>query len=262
MKVGLCTIAFSELPLEKVLDIAAECEFDGVEIWGKAPHIPDEYDAEYVKAIPGMARDRGLEVISFGSYVNPLMEDYEKHWDVAFRITRDLETKIMRVWSGGGASKDITPENKAAIISGLREMSEKAERQGVILATEMHGNNFTDTVGTILELLRAVDHPNLKTYYQPRFAPDADDPYEAARVIGEYVVNVHAQNVKPTDDGKMRSCEIAEGVVDYGKVVQILKSKGFDGCLEVEFVYGGDKIASLKRDRDFLAKIAGKDKRR
>ena len=90
MKVGLCTIAFRELPLEKVLDIATECGFDGVEVWGKPPHIPDEYDAEYVRAIPGMARERGLEIISFGSYVNPLMEDYEKHWDVAFRIARDL----------------------------------------------------------------------------------------------------------------------------------------------------------------------------
>jgi len=259
MKVGLCTIAFSELPLEEVLDIAAECEFDGVEVWGKAPHIPDEYDAGYVKAIPGMARDRGLEIISFGSYVDPLMEDYEEHWDVTFRIARDLGTKIMRVWSGGGASKDISPENKAAIMSGFREMCKKAEQQEIILATEMHSNHFTDTAKTILELIRTVDHPNLKTYYQPRFAPDADDPYDAARMIGEYVVNVHAQNVKPTNDGTMSSCEIAEGVVDYRKVVQILRSKGFDGCLEVEFVYGEDKMASLKQDRDFLAKLAGKD---
>lgn len=259
MKIGLCTIAFSELPLEKVLDIAAEYGFDGVEVWGKTPHIPDEYDEEYVKAIPGMAQERGLEIASFGSYVNPLMEDYERHWDTAFRIARDLRTKIMRVWSGGGSSRDITPESKAAIISGFKEMSKKAQQQGIILATEMHGGHFTDTAETILELITSVDHPNLRTYYQPRLGQDAGDPYEAARMIGEYVVNVHAQNVKLSDDGKMSSCQIAEGIVDYGKVVQILRSKGFDGCLEVEFVYGEDKMASLKRDRDFLAKLAGKD---
>ncbi len=259
MKVGLCTIAFSGLPLEGVLDIAAEAGFDGVEVWGKAPHIPDEYDPAYVRAIPDMARERGLEIISFGSYVNPLMEDYEKHWDMAFRITQDLGTEIMRVWSGGGASKDITPESKAAIISGFREVCREAEQRGIILATEMHGNNFTDTAGTILELMKAVDYPNMRTYYQPRFGSDADDPYEAARMIGEYVVNVHAQNVKRADDGKLSSSGVAEGIVDYGKVVQILRSKGFDGCLEVEFVWGEDKIESLKRDRDLLAKLAGRD---
>jgi sugar phosphate isomerase/epimerase len=259
MKVGLCTIAFSELPLEKVLDIAAEYGFDGVEVWGKAPHIPDEYDEKYVKAIPGTAQDRGLEIISFGSYVNPLMEDYEKHWNMAFRIASDLGTKVMRVWSGGGSSKDTTPENKAAIISRFRAMSKKAEQQGIILATEMHGGHFTDTAETILELISAVGHPNFRTYYQPRLGQDAADPYEAARMIGEYVVNVHAQNVKLSDDGKMSSCQIADGVVDYGRVVQILKSKGFDGCLEVEFVYGEDKMAALKQDRDFLAKLAGRE---
>ena len=257
MKIGLCTMAFSELPLEEVLDLAAEHRFDGVEIWGKEPHIPDEYDQGYVRLISSMAKERGLEIISFGSYVDPLMEDYKKHWDTAFRITEDLETKIMRVWSRGGASKDTTPEDKAAIISRLKEMSTEAQRRGIILATEMHGNNFTDTAATILELLTAVDHPNLKTYYQPIFAPDSDDPCEAARMIGQYVVNVHAQNVKLMADGRTSSCGVADGIVDYAEVVEILRSKGFDGCLEVEFVYGDDKITALKRDRDFLAKLAG-----
>lgn len=257
MKVGLCTIAFSELPLEEALDLAAECRFDGVEIWGKEPHIPDEYHQGYVRSVSSMARERGLEIISFGSYVDPLMEDYRRHWDTAFRITEDLEAKTMRVWSRGGASKDTTPADKAKIISRLRDMSIEAEERGITLATEMHGNNFTDTAATILELLTAVDHPNLKTYYQPIFAPDSDDPCDAARMIGQYVVNVHAQNVKLTADGKTSSCGVADGIVDYAKVVEILKSKGFDGCLEVEFVYGEDKIAALKQDRDFLAKLAG-----
>ena len=258
MKIALCTIAFSELPLEEVLDIAAEARFDGVEIWGRAPHIPDEYDPEYVKAIPRMAKERGLEIISFGSYVFPLMEDRKEHWDIAFRIAQDLETKLMRVWARGGPSKDTTDEQKAGIISVLREMSREAEQRGIILATEMHGGNFTDTPDTTLELLKAVDHPYLKTYYQPIFAPDWGDPCEAARKVGQYVVNVHAQNAKRTDDGEISGGGIADGMVDYEKVVEVLKSYGFDGCLEVEFVQGEDKIASLKRDRDFLARLAGK----
>jgi sugar phosphate isomerase/epimerase len=49
MKLGLCRIAFRETSLEDVLDIAADYGFDGVEIWGQAPHIPPAYDAEYVK---------------------------------------------------------------------------------------------------------------------------------------------------------------------------------------------------------------------
>lgn len=254
MKTGLCTIAFSELPLEKVLDIAADVGFEGVEIWGKPPHIPDKYDQEYVKSIPKMTTERGLEIISFGSYVNPLMDNYKDHWDLAFKIAQDLGTKVMRVWSGGGSSKDITAENKQLIISRFREMAEKAESKGILLAMEMHGNNFTDTAETILELLNAVDHPNLKTYYQPVSVTGASSPYEAARLLGQHVIHVHAQN-SGSDE---LSGEIGDGILDYKRIVEILKSEGFDGCLEVEFVRGQDKMASLRRDRDTLAEIITK----
>ena len=40
MKLGLCTIAFQEKPLEEVIDIAADYGFDGIEVWGKPPHLP------------------------------------------------------------------------------------------------------------------------------------------------------------------------------------------------------------------------------
>jgi sugar phosphate isomerase/epimerase len=49
MKLGLCTIAFREKPLEDMIDIAADYGFDGIEIWGQTPHMLPEYNGEYVK---------------------------------------------------------------------------------------------------------------------------------------------------------------------------------------------------------------------
>ena len=45
MKLGLCTIAFQEKPLEEVIDIAANYGFDGIEIWGhlKPPQVFENY---------------------------------------------------------------------------------------------------------------------------------------------------------------------------------------------------------------------------
>ena len=73
MKVGLCTIAFRERSLEDVISIASDYGFDGVEIWGKPPHMPDEYDAEYVEKVRNLVNSKGLEVTAFGSYVHPLL---------------------------------------------------------------------------------------------------------------------------------------------------------------------------------------------
>ena len=44
MKLGLCTIAFRERPLEEVMSIAVDYGFDGIEIWGQEPHISAMYD--------------------------------------------------------------------------------------------------------------------------------------------------------------------------------------------------------------------------
>lgn len=257
MKVGLCTIAFSELPLTEVLDIAAEYNFDGVEIWGKEPHTPARYDEKYLQQIKAQADVKGVEIAAFGSYVNPLVDDFEQQMETALRIAETLGTKLVRVWSGGGPSKSITSSDRKLIATRFKTMCQQATRSGIILATEMHNNNLTDTAETTLQLIQAVGQPNLKTYYQPCFRDDADDFYECARQVGPYIANVHAQNVRRLDDGRTESCAIAEGIVDYEKIVAILRGYGYDGYLEVEFVYGEDKLAALKKDRDFLTNLKG-----
>ena len=85
MKLGLCTIAFQEKPLEEVIDIAADYGFDGIELWGKPPHLPAEYDEDSVKNIRDMVLRKGLTISAFGSYVNPLMDLHQKHFEEAFK---------------------------------------------------------------------------------------------------------------------------------------------------------------------------------
>jgi 3-dehydroshikimate dehydratase len=266
MKIGLCTIAFSELPLEEVLNIAAEYGFDGVEIWGKEPavhevtaerseHTPLKYDEDYFRKIKEITDAKMLEIAAFGSYVNPLMDDYEQQMETALRITQTLGSKLIRVWSGGGPSKSIRPHDRRIISIRLKAMCQWAGINGITVATEMHNNNLTDTAETTLKLIQDVGLPGLKTYYQPCFRNDADDFYECAKLVGPHLVNVHAQNAKQLDDGRFEACAIADGIVDYEKIVQILKSYDYDGYLEIEFVYGENKLAALKNDRNFLGQL-------
>jgi sugar phosphate isomerase/epimerase len=258
MKIGLCTIAFSELPLAEVLGIAAEYGFDGVEIWGKEPHTPSEYDEDYFRRIKEIADSRMLEIAAFGSYVNPLMDDYEQQMETALQITQTLGSKLIRVWSGGGPSKSVRPNDRRLIALRLKSMCQWAAINGITVATEMHNNNLTDTAEATLQLIEAVGLPGLKTYYQPCFREDADDFYDGAKLVGPYLANVHAQNARPLGNGKFEACAIADGVVDYENIVAILKSYNYAGYLEVEFVHGENKLAALKNDRDFLAQLLSK----
>ncbi|MBI1927097.1 sugar phosphate isomerase/epimerase [Candidatus Poribacteria bacterium] len=245
MKLGLCTIAFRERSLEEVMSIAADYGFDGIEIWGQEPHLSAIYDEAAVKKVKDMALRKGLEISALGSYINPLMP--------AFKIAQGLGTNLVRVWSGGGPSKAISYEDKRLITFRFVSLAQWAQFRRITLGLEMHNNNLTDSVASILELITQVKLPSLKTYYQPLFRQNADDPYEAVQKLALHIVNVHAQNA----DASGKGCPIADGVLDYSKIIEILSSHGYNGYIEVEFVYGDDKLATLQRERDYLASLIG-----
>jgi 3-dehydroshikimate dehydratase len=251
MKLGLCTIAFQEKPLEEVIDIAADHGFDGIELWGKPPHLPEDYDESYAKNVRDMAQRKGLVISALGSYVDPLMHLHQRHFEAAFKIAHDLGTDLVRIWSGGGASKSITAADKRLILFRLVSITQWANFRNIQLGLEMHNNHLTDSVATILETIEEVKLPALKTYYQPLARADADDPHAAAEKLAPHIANVHAQNFDETG----KACPIAEGVVDYTRIVGTLKNAGYDGYLEVEFVHGDNKLAALQRDRDYLASL-------
>ncbi len=251
MKVGLCTIAFQDRPLEDVISIASDYGFDGIEIWGKPPHMPDEYNLEYIEKIRHLIRSKGLEVSAFGSYVHPLLPLHQKHFELSAQIAKSLGTKLLRIWSSGGPSKNILPTDKRSLFFRLASFSQWAQFRELTLGLEMHDNNFSDSVIPIQELLNYVKSPALKTYWQPSFRSDADDPIEAIEHLGSKIVNVHAQNADKNRNG----CGIADGIIDYTEVVQKLADIGYDGYLEIEFVYGEDKLSALQRDRDFLVSL-------
>jgi 3-dehydroshikimate dehydratase len=251
MKLGLCTIAFQEKPLEEVIDIAADHGFDGIELWGKPPHLPEDYDESYVRNVKDMAHRKGLTISAFGSYVDPLMPLHQKHFEEAFKIAHELGTDLVRIWSGGGPSKSIAPADKRLIHFRLVSITQWANFRSIRLGFEMHNNHLTDTVDSILETIEGVRLPALKTYYQPLARSDADEPHTAAEKLAEHIANVHAQNF----DENGNACPIADGVVDYAKIVEILSAAGYDGYLEVEFVHGDNKLEALQRDRDYLASL-------
>ena len=251
MKLGLCTIAFQDKPLEEVIDIASDYGFDGIEVWGKPPHMPEEYDDTYVKNIKDLAQQKGLAISAYGSYIDPLMHLHQKYFEEAFKIAHELGTDLIRIWSGGGPSKSIAPADKRLILFRLVALAQWASFRSIKLGMEMHNNHLTDSVDSILEIIESTKISSLKTYYQPLARLDADEPHTAAQQLAPHIVNVHAQNF----DESGKACAISDGIVDYSRVVETLSGVGYDGYIQVEFVHGDNKLEALQRDRDYLASL-------
>ncbi len=266
IRVGLCTIAFREMLLEDVLCVAQRCGVDGVELWGREPHICEHFNRERVEAEARLIASRGLEVSMFGSYVR--LGVPREHGrgrlsaaESAVRTAQCLGAPLVRVWAGDCPSAQATAKLWKACLADLKRMAEIAARHGVALAIEMHDNTLADTGETTRRLIEDCGAENVFANYQPSFAPEADDPLERLEAVVDKVANVHAQNMdERVVDGvaRMVRVPIAEGRVNYEAVVERLKSAGFNGYVEVEFVAPGalPKEEMAVRDVDFLRSIA------
>lgn len=264
MKLGLCTIAFREKLLEDALNIARQIGFDGVEIWGREPHISATYDDRRVRAARKMVESRGLTVAMFGSYLRlgaPAPDEEEEVTvEAALQTTQALGAPLCRVWAGDVSSKKAGKEKWRKVTEELERACAMAANMDVVLAVEMHSGTLADTARSTLRLLKDVGADNLKVNYQASFGKDAEDPRRRLRSVLPHVVNVHAQNCRParaSQDGKLELVPLADGTVDYGRLVQILSDAGFDGFVAVEFIppSAPNKVTGLARDYEYLRSL-------
>jgi len=88
-----------------------------------------------------------------------------------------------------------------------------------------------------------VDSPRLRVNYDTGNAYLAgEDPYEGLRAVSRLLVHVHAKDISirmsEAEKGKVTGtpvgCACGDGVIDWRKVVAILRQAGFSGVLSVE----------------------------
>jgi 3-dehydroshikimate dehydratase len=261
LRTALCTIAFRERLLEYSLDIACESSLDGVEIWGREPHISEEYDANRVAAARKMVHDRGLEVAVFGSYLRPgAVETESMPLRDVLQIAAGLEAPIVRVWASDVGSDEADDEVWSNTIERCREASVAAERMGMSLAAEMHSNTLADTAESAKRLVEEVGRDNFGLNYQPLARLD-DNALGRLEAVLPWVIHMHAQNYAALGNGaaKLERASLAEGVIDYAPLIERLRRHGYAGYVAVEFSPSNvaDKRAAVLRDCMFLQNLKG-----
>lgn len=264
MKAGIATIALRRYDIFQALDLAAEAGFRGVEVWGKPPHTPEEFDEEHTLRVRDRARANGLKVGVFGSYVRPVLPDFEQKAEDALRIAKILGARVIRVWAGNKEPHEADDDLWTFVALKLRDFALRAEDQGITLAMEMHGGTLCATPEGALRVIEQSGSPNLKLNFQV-IDMEKPDLERTIDLVGDLVVNVHAQNYRPSrrEPGKMELCLVEEGVVDYDRVLSLLSERGFNRFVEVEFLKGehdGEEtmLDSLKRDAAYLKTLTEK----
>ncbi|MBC7287081.1 MAG: sugar phosphate isomerase/epimerase [Armatimonadetes bacterium] len=245
MKIGAFAVAWSNKPLEEVLDFYVEMGLEAIEIGcgnypGDAHCNPFELtqDARKRKALLQAVSGRGLIISALSCHGNPLHPDSEiarRHhetWQATAQLAKQLEVENVIVFSGlpGGAPGDKTPNwitapwpedhlkaleyqwNEVAIPYWKAE-ARYAASKGVYACFEMHPNFLVYNPETLIKLRLAVGDK-----YGERICANFDpshlfwqgiNPSKAIRKLSEYgevIRHVHAKD-----------CRVYEWVADvYG----------------------------------------------
>jgi sugar phosphate isomerase/epimerase len=221
IKVGLYSITYlglwyrgAALPLEEVIQRAAQYGYQGVEIDGKRPHgNPLDMPRERCQRLRQAAREAGIEIYAVAAnndFSSPIPEHREAqllYVRELLRMTADLDAKILRVflaWPGvtalpeGGGRYDLAraawrqehesfreEETWAFCRESLAEAARYAGETGVTLALQNHPpvvRSYRDC----LRMASEVASPHLKLCFDARLEKnlDADGIERAVLEVG------------------------------------------------------------------------------
>ena len=117
-----------------------------------------------------------------------------------------------------------------------------AERYGVYLGIEPHQSISKTTTG-LLRIATLVESPFLGVNYDTGNAYlGGEDPYEGLAAVAGRVVHVHAKDIslrmseaeKGKGTGTPVGCACGDGVIDWARVIGILRKASYTGVLSVE----------------------------
>jgi sugar phosphate isomerase/epimerase len=259
LKTSLNAYSFSELltanakdpskglDLFQVCDFCAQHDFDGVDLTGYFfPGYPKLPDDGYVFRLKRHAFDLGLGISGTGvrndftaadKSVRAAGAQVLKNWievaaklgAPAIRAFADSQAPF-KSWqeASGSASRD---DVEGWIADTLRECAEHAQKFGVIIAVQNHGD-FLKTGEEHLSLLKRVNHEWCAAMVDTGKYLTAD-PYADIALMAPYAVN---WQIKETMHSLLDSPR-----TDLKRVVTLIRQAGYRGYLPIETLMMGRK---------------------
>lgn len=240
---GLVSISFRDHSPEEITKNCAQRGLNFIE-WGSDVHAPYE-DAEKLQHIANLQQAYGISCCSYGTYFRlgyTPMEELSRY----FTAAKILGTNILRLWAGRKKAEDCTEEERNFLFSQCKQAAALAEAQGIILCLECHRRSYTETADGALALMRHVNSPNFKIYWQPNPDISLDENLDYISALQDYITHIHVFNW--ISDHRL---PLSEGISVWKQYLSHLSG---DHCLLLEFM-PDDQIRSLENEAKSLHKL-------
>jgi sugar phosphate isomerase/epimerase len=136
----------------------------------------------------------------------------------------------------------------------LKKVLQVAERYGIYVGIEPHQSISKKTAG-LLRIATLVKSPFLKVNYDTGNSYLAgEDPYQGLQAVMPLLIHIHAKDIsiRQAEDEKGKvtgtpvGCACGEGVIDWPRVIGLLRQANWSGTLSVECGTANQAISSLK----------------
>jgi sugar phosphate isomerase/epimerase len=184
----------------------------------------------------------GLQPASLSAHSDLTTPDGLEHGLKAIRWAADFGIPIVNTAVGGHQSAD---ENEAAFLGNVSALADEAERAGIVVGLEIHGDIMASGAVT-LPLLEKIGRDAIKINYDTanvEFYSGDRAVDDLPKIVGD-VVHCH---LKDTTGGKGNwdFPAIGTGTVDFGRVLEIFRDAGYTGPYSVELEFQGEPWPSL-----------------
>ncbi len=156
---------------------------------------------------------------------------------------------------------DAREEDYAAVQETLRRIAPLAERHGVRIALEAHMGTIHDTASSLLRIVTTCGSPSLKAsldFANFLITRREEDLIQAIHAFGSHIGYTHIKNLKLFPWGYDWNLPLRLGDINYSRVLQALKTAGYQGPLAIEYCGTGDPDGFAEEDARYLAGLAAR----
>lgn len=250
IKIGCAAYSYRDylkdgrMSYEDFIEEAYSIGLDGIELtlyW-----LPSK-ESQYLKKLKRLALSRGLPISCVGistNFCTPNSSEREqtiKAVNEGLSVARELGSSALRVFGGYPPEGYSEAQATEWAIEALRKCVTYAEDRGVVIALENHGG-ITARADNVLRIVESVDSPWLRVNLD--LGNYREFTYEDIAKTVPYSVHMH---------GKISIA--GNEKVNYEKVKEILKDKGYNGFISIEYEEREDPKIGVPKFAKYLLNL-------
>ena len=242
-QLGLCSISFRQHSPRQIAEAVKAAGLQCIE-WGSDVHAPCD-DPARLQEIVELQKEFGITCSSYGTYFR-IGRNTPEELPAYIRAAKLLGTNILRLWCGTKGSESYTPEELEDLYAQCRELAKIAEDAGITLCMECHGGTVTDRPQPGYDLMKAVNSPAFRMYFQPCQTRSYEENIAQLKLLAPYVAHLHVFNWEGSQKFPLR-----DGIDQWKGYLSCLQG---DRALLLEFM-PDNRIESLPEEAQALREI-------